>query len=96
MIVAVKPKHMFTYEGNAHNVFHVDKGEGIPKHGHMYTHATICHHGSIVIRKENKEVIANKESGAFNLKENEWHEIEALENNTVFENIFTKEFQGTY
>jgi len=33
---------------------------------------------------EGIEKIINKHSGAFNLPANEWHEIEALEDNTVF------------
>ena len=84
------PKHVFSYDGVAINVFHVNKGQGLVRHQHAYAHATICHAGSIVIRKEGKEVIATKDSGAFNLRADEWHEIEALENNTVFENIFAE------
>lgn len=90
MTIRVLEKHTFIYEGTRNNVFHVNKGEGIPKHSHVYSHATICHNGSIAIRKEGKEVIATKDSGAFNLLANEWHEIEALEDNTVFVNIFAE------
>lgn len=90
MTIAISPKHTFTYESTQNNVYHADKGEGIPKHSHGYAHATICHAGSIIIRKENKEVIANKDSGAFNLVGGEWHEIEALEDGTVFVNIFAE------
>ena len=80
--------HTFDYNGNKHNVFHVSKGEGLPKHEHTFNHATICHSGSCIIRKENLEKVIDKNSGAFDLKANEWHEIEALEDNTVFVNIF--------
>lgn len=83
-------KHYFSYEKTQNKVFHANKGEGLIRHEHDYSHATICHAGSIVIRKEGKEVIANKDSGAFNLVANEWHEIEALEDNTVFVNIFAE------
>jgi hypothetical protein len=50
----------------------------------------MCHSGSFIIRKKNKEVIVTKDSKPINLKQNEWHEIEALEDNTVFVNIFAE------
>ena len=37
-----------------------------------------------------KEMIFDKETKPINLVENEWHEIEALEDNTVFVNVFSK------
>ena len=48
----------------------------------------LCHAGSCIIRKEGKEKIINNSTGAINLKANQWHEIEALEDNTIFVNIF--------
>ena len=89
-MILINPKHTFVYETTQNNVYHADKGEGLPRHSHNYSHATICHNGSIAIRKEGKEVIATKDSGAFNLVANEWHEIEALEDGTVFVNIFAE------
>ena len=89
MTINVPAKHIFSSEQTVNQIYHVNKGEGIAQHSHANSHITICHNGSIIIRKANKEVIATKESGAFNLLEGEWHEIEALEDNTVFCNIFT-------
>ena len=89
MTVSIAPKYSFNYEGATINIFHANKGEGLPKHEHLYSHATMCHSGSCIVRKENKEFIINKERTPVNLKENEWHEIEALEDNTVFVNIFS-------
>ena len=89
-MLAPKLAHHFIYDGAILNVFHCNKGEGLKRHSHEYAHATICHAGSIVIRKEGKEVVANKDSGAFNLIASEWHEVEALEDNTVFVNIFAE------
>ena len=80
----------FIYDGARLNVYHVNKGEGLTKHTHNYSHATICHNGSCVIRMEDKEITINKESGAFNLPQGKWHEIEALEDNTVFCNVFAE------
>ena len=88
MVVLIKPKHTFTYDGASVNVYHANKSEGLPKHQHNYSHATICHNGSCIIRIEEKEKVINKYSGAFNLPANEWHEIEALEDDTVFVNVF--------
>jgi quercetin dioxygenase-like cupin family protein len=90
MVKTAPLKHSFTYDGAQLNVIHANKGEGLPKHSHFYSHATICHNGSCVIRMEGKEKIINKHSGAFNLPANEWHEIEALEDDTVFVNVFAE------
>lgn len=90
MTVAIAPAHNFTYDGAVVNVYHANKGEGLPRHEHIYSHATLCAAGSCVIRKEGKEVIVRKETQPINLKANEWHEIEALENGTVFINIFSE------
>jgi hypothetical protein len=89
MTVVVEPKYSFIYEGVTTNIYHANKGEGLPKHEHLYSHATMCHSGSCIVRKENKEFVINKEHTPVNLKEKEWHEIEALEDNTVFVNIFS-------
>ena len=89
-MITVTPQHTFTYDGAILNVFHVNKNEGLLKHQHTYSHATICHNGSCVIRMEGKEKIIDKHSGAFNLPGGEWHEIEALEDNTVFVNVFAE------
>jgi len=90
MTIAIVPKHNFNYDGVEVHIYHANKGEGLPKHEHIYAHATMCHSGSCIIRKENKEVIINKDIKPLNLKQSEWHEIEALEDNTVFVNIFAE------
>lgn len=90
MVTAVSPKHTFTYDGAQLNVYHASKGFGLPQHSHSFSHATICHNGSCVIRMEGKEKIIDKHSGAFNLPANEWHEVEALEDDTVFVNVFSE------
>ena len=90
MVQAAPLKHSFTYDGAQINVYHASKGFGLSKHSHAYSHATICHNGSCVIRMEGKEKIIDKHSGAFNLTANEWHEIEALEDDTVFVNVFSE------
>ena len=90
MVVSIAPKHSFTYDGAQINVFHANKGEGLPRHNHDYAHATFCCSGSCYIRKEGKEVLVDKNTQPINLVENEWHEIEAAEDNTVFINVFAE------
>lgn len=89
-MMTLKPQHSFLYDGVRINIFHANKGEGLEKHQHDFSHATICHAGSIIIRKENKKVVLTKNAIPLNLVANEWHEIEALEDNTVFVNVFAE------
>lgn len=72
------------------NVYHVNAGEGIPQHSHYYSHLTMCHAGSCIVRKDGKELVMTKDTQPVNLVEDEWHEIEALEDGTVFVNVFAE------
>lgn len=87
-MIAINPTHKFNYGGATLNIYHANKGEGLPKHQHSYSHATVCNSGSCVVRVEGKELVINKETTPVNLRGGYWHEIEALEDNTVFVNIF--------
>jgi quercetin dioxygenase-like cupin family protein len=84
----VAPRHTFTYGENTLNVYHADKGEGVVRHEHAHTHGTMCTSGKLLVTKEYIAVELTKESLPVILKANEWHEIEALEDGTVFINIF--------
>jgi quercetin dioxygenase-like cupin family protein len=90
MTISVIPAHQVMYDGASLNVFHANKGEGLPSHEHVYGHLTMCHSGSCVIRKEGIEKVIDKYTQPINLKANEWHEIEALEDETVFVNVFAE------
>lgn len=90
MIKQIMPMHQVTYDGAILNVYHANKGEGLPKHEHAYAHLTMCTAGSCIIRKEHIEKIVDKHTQPINLKEKEWHEIEALEDGTVFINVFSE------
>jgi quercetin dioxygenase-like cupin family protein len=89
-VTRINPAHIFTYDGATLNIFHANKGEGLPRHDHTFAHATACMAGSCYIRKEGKEVLATKETQPINLVANEWHEIEAAEDGTVFVNVFAE------
>lgn len=90
MIQVLNHAHQVSYDGVVLNTYHAKKGEGLPKHEHAYSHLTICHSGSIIIRKEGRELVMTKETQPVNLVANEWHEIEALEDGTVFVNVFAE------
>ena len=89
-VQAIVPAHNVTYDAATVNVYHANKGQGIPQHAHAYAHLTMCHAGSCAVRKEGKEVIMNKDTQPINLLADGWHEIEALEDNTIFVNIFAE------
>lgn len=79
-----------TYDGATIRVYHANKGEGIPMHAHEYSHATICMTGSCKLTQEGKSLITNKDSTPVNLLAGKFHEIEALEDGTVFANVFSE------
>jgi len=84
------PTHMVTYDGAVMNVYHCDKGQGLLRHEHAYAHLTMCHAGSCIVRKEGRELVMTKNTQPVNLTASEWHEIEALEDGTVFVNVFSE------
>lgn len=83
------------FDGTRVNVFHANLNEGLPAHSHEYAHITACYHGKLKVTKENVEVILDKDSQPVILKAGEWHELEAVEDGTVFSNIFADEFMKT-
>ena len=89
-IVNKAATYRFKYdETNADfGVWHVNIGEGLKKHENTYNHAVAVTNGKAIVRKENVELVMDKETPPVILKANEWHEIEALEDNTTFINIY--------
>lgn len=87
---AVAPKHAFVYDGASINVYHANKGEGLPNHSHSYAHATMCNAGSCLVSLEGRSYTMTKDSQPLNLPASEWHNLEALEDGTVFVNIFAE------
>jgi quercetin dioxygenase-like cupin family protein len=92
-VIGLAPRFSVVQEGITLNVFHADKGQGLPRHEHRYSHLTMCHAGSCIVRKEGRELVMTKDTQPVNLVAGEWHEIEALEDGTVFVNTFA---QGKY
>ena len=89
-VQAVQAVHMVTYDGATLNVYHADKGQGLPRHEHSYAHLTMCHAGSCLVTKEGKSLVMTKDTQPVNLVADGWHEIEALEDGTVFVNVFAE------
>ena len=90
MTQSIAPRFTVTYDGASINVYHANKGEGLPRHEHIYSHLTLCHAGSCIVRKEGRELVMTKDTQPVNLVAAEWHEIEALEDGTVFVNVFAE------
>ena len=88
MTTLITPAHSFVYNDTRHNIYHANIGEGLPQHVHTFNHATYCSSGSCKISLEGRSYIITKDSQPLDLPANEWHEIETLEDGTVFTNIF--------
>lgn len=85
------PHHVLIYDGAVLNIFHANKGEGLPMHGHSYSHAIVCNSGSCLVTLENgKSVVMTKNTKPINLLAGIQHEIEALQDETVFVNVFAE------
>lgn len=91
MISQTYPKFVVTQNETTLNIFHANAGEGLPRHEHAYSHLTMCHAGKCIVRKEGRELIMTKDTQPVNLVAGEWHEIEALEDGSVFVNVFAIE-----
>ena len=89
-MISVAPKFIVTQDGTTLNIFHVNKGEGLPRHEHVYSHLTMCHAGSCKVSNQRRSIVMTKDTQPVNLPAYEWHEIEALEDGTVFVNVFAE------
>lgn len=83
-------KHNVTYDDATVNVYHANKGSGLPRHTHTYSHLTMCHAGSIKVSNERTSLVMTKDTQPVNLVAGDWHEIESLEDGTVFVNVFAE------
>lgn len=86
----VTPRFVVTQDGTTLTVYHANEGEGLPKHDHTFSHLTMCHAGAIKVSNERRSLVMTKDTQPVNLVAAEWHEIEALEDGTVFVNVFAE------
>ena len=91
----IAPRFSVTQNGTTLNIYHADVGQGLPQHSHDYSHLTICTAGRCVVRKENRQLVMTKDTQPVNLLAGSWHEIEALENDTIFINVFAEIKEST-
>jgi quercetin dioxygenase-like cupin family protein len=85
----IKHIHEFRYDGVTLVIFHANKGQGLPMHGHNFHHGFVCNAGSCLVTLEDgRKKIMDKHSQPLNLLNDKKHEIEALKDGTVFVNIF--------
>ena len=89
-LVEIGFTHEFIYHGTQIKVFHANKGQGLSQHQHPFSHAMMCNAGSCLVSLEGRSYTINKDSQPLNLPAGEWHEIEALEDGTVFVNVFAE------
>lgn len=87
-MIAVGPKFSFHYASAFVMIYHANKGEGLPMHVHRYSHALMCNAGSCEVRTLHKNILMDRNTQPVNLRAMEDHEIEAMENGTVFVTIF--------
>lgn len=80
--------HNYILNGYTLDFYSGTIGEGLIKHIHEYSHLTYCSSGSILVKMQNTELVIDKNTRPVELPSNQWHEIEILEPNTSFVNIF--------
>lgn len=84
------PKFSIQQDDARINVYHAGIGEGLPRHEHPHSHLTMCHAGSIKVSNERRSLVMTKDTQPVNLRAGEWHEVEVLEDGTVFVNVFAE------
>lgn len=82
------PVFSFDFDGVRVDTFHCDADTGHPKHVHNYDHVTQVYSGRILVRTAEKEFEMTKHTKPVKFPADHWHELEALEDNTVFSNFF--------
>ena len=83
---SLAPTTRYVYNGVNSAIYIASAGQGLLRHEHPFSHTTVCIQGKMVVRKEGKELELTPLDSPLLLTANEWHEIEALENNTIFMN----------
>jgi quercetin dioxygenase-like cupin family protein len=86
MMFSLAPTTRYVYNGVNSAIYTADVGQGLPRHEHTFAHTTVCIQGRMVVRKEGKELELTPLDSPLLLAAAEWHEIEALETNTIFMN----------
>ena len=88
-MTSISPRHLCVQDNTTVAVFHASTGEGLPRHSHGYSHLTMCMAGSCRVENETRQLVMDTQTTPINLRAGVWHEIEALEDHTIFVNVFT-------
>ena len=88
MLESIKALHTYMVNNCTLVFYFGNTNQGLIKHEHEYSHVTYCSSGSILVRLEDQSFIMNSSTRPVVLLENKWHEIEILEPNTAFVNVF--------
>jgi quercetin dioxygenase-like cupin family protein len=86
MTFSIAPTTRYVYSGVNSAIYMADTGQGLLRHEHTFAHTTVCIQGKMVVRKEDKEIELTPLDSPLLLTAHEWHEVEALEPNTIFMN----------
>jgi quercetin dioxygenase-like cupin family protein len=83
-------KFIFDYGNVTTSIFHVDAGAGHATHSHPFDHAVFVSRGSLRIKKEGYDKVHTPDDEPVNLRAKEPHSLEAMEDGTIFVNMFEK------
>jgi quercetin dioxygenase-like cupin family protein len=81
-------QHSFSAMGQTYIRYVFSTGEGLPKHIHDVDHLTIVASGKIKASTDTKEVERTPQDPPILFRASRFHEIIALEDNTVVLNVF--------
>lgn len=82
--------HAFEAMGSSFVRYECARGEMLPRHTHEEDHLTVIAAGSLVVRTDDKVVTRGPKDAPILFRAGRYHEIEAVEDGTVFLNIFAR------
>lgn len=84
---SINPVRSFAIDGVTINIYYAACGEGLPEHSHAHDHVTACISGSCLITKGGVRHTINAGAMPVRLRAPDPHEIESIEDGTVFINV---------
>jgi quercetin dioxygenase-like cupin family protein len=86
-VKSINPARSFAIDGVTINIYYASRGEGLPEHSHSHDHVTACISGACLVTKLGAQHTVNAGSVPVRLRAPDPHEIEAIEDGTVFINV---------
>ncbi len=81
-------QHAFSALGQSFVRYVCARGESLPRHQHDVDHLTIIAAGRVIARTDERAIECGPADHPILFRANRAHEIEALEDGTVFINVF--------